>query len=520
MLFSQSLYQIVLTFVMPPPPLEVIVFTRLAFGARPGDFQAFRALGSSNQARLKSWLETQLEPNKILDGACDKRLEDLKTLKKPLRNLWAEHIRDVSDSDPNRFRLATQPTLETRLAGLARGVWSERQLLETMSDFWHNHFNIDPNRQEQIAALFAGFDRDVIRTHAFGNFRVLLGAVCQHPTMLYYLDNSSNQRAGPNENFARELFELHTLGAENYLGVKRQKEVSGFSSGAPIGYVDDDVYEATRCFTGWRVSDDPDSVGDTGEFVFYPAWHDRFQKTVLGRFLPADQGLKDGADVLDALAFHAGTARFISCKLCRRFVSDTPTETLVAKVAKVFTEYQKAPDQIKHVLRAIIYSDEFAQTWGEKVKRPLERFYSTLRALETDFKLESDRQWVMEWLGQLPFNHPMPDGYPDTKEHWLSSTSLLRFWTSANGLAHNWDEAFASPVLERSSNLKTPNELATFWINRILGRDTSLALKQIVLDKLRDNGDPNQVISNPDAFKWRVTEAVGLILMSPEFLER
>lgn len=506
---------------MAIPPLEVMVYTKLAFGARPGELEAFRALAATPKERLQKWLERQLEPSKILDADCEKRLEVLKTLKKPLTKLWAEHIRDVPDNDPNRYEIAVQPALETRLATLARGVWSNRVLLEVMADFWHNHFNIDPSRQEQIAALFASFDRDVIRTHAFGNFRTLLGAVTQHPSMLYYLDNASNQRAGPNENFARELFELHTLGAENYLGIKRQQEIRGFSSGNPIGYVDDDVYEATRCFTGWRVTDDKDSVGDTGEFIFYPPWHDRFQKTVLGKFLPPDQApQKDGFDVLDALAYHPGTARFISRKLCRRLVTDTPSENLVNRIAKVFLEQQKSPNQLKQVLRAIVLSDEFSQTWGEKVKRPLERFYSLCKVLETEFKLEPDRQWTTDWLGQMPFNHPMPDGYPDTRDHWLGSTSLLRFWSVANGFAHNWDESYQSPLLERTAPRNTPNTIAAFWLNRILGREPSPNLKQTVLDKLRDNADPNSPITDPDSLKWRLTEAIGFIVMSPEFLER
>ena len=502
-----------------PIPTEVVVYSRLAFGARDGDFAAFRALGKTPQEQLKTWLEAQLEPTKIPDALCEARLEGLSTLKKPLLKLWAEHIRDVPEKDPNRYEIAVQPTVETRLATMARAVWSNRQLLEVMADFWHNHFNIDPNRQEQIAALFASFDRDVIRANVFGNFRGLLEAVTTHPSMLYYLDNASNQRAGPNENFARELFELHTLGAENYLGIKRQRDIAGFATGNPIGYVDDDIYEATRCFTGWRVADD-NSTGDTGEFVFYPAWHDRFQKTVLGKFTPADSApLKDGQIVLDALSSHPGTARFICRKLCRRLIMDNPPEALVNRIAKVFTEQQNSPDQIKHVLRAIIYSSEFGQTWGAKTKRPNERVYSVLRALGTDFKLEPDRQWTLDWLGQMPFNHPMPDGYPDRQEHWQSSTSLLRYWGYANGIAHNWDEAYRSPTIANSPDPKTPNALANYWLNRILGRAASPNLKSLVLEKLSDNADPNTLIP-ADALEWRLGEALGLIVMSAEFLEK
>jgi uncharacterized protein (DUF1800 family) len=503
---------------MALPPLEVLVHTRLAFGARPGDLERFRTLAQNPRDALKLWLERQLEPQKIPDTALEARLEAFKTLKKSQAKLWIEHRRDVPDG-PESYETKVLPALETRLATIARAIWSERQLLEVMADFWHNHFNIDPGRDEAIAALFASFDRDVIRANVFGNFRVLLEGVVKHPCMLFYLDNASNQRAGPNENFARELFELHTMGAEHYLGIKRQREVRGFANGNPVGYVDDDIYEATRCFTGWRVADN-DEIGNTGEFLYYAAWHDRFQKTVLGKFMPADQApQKDGRDVLDTLASHTGTAVYICRKLCRRLIADTPSENIVHRAAKVFLEQQNAPDQLKHVLRTIVYSDEFIQTWGSKVKRPLERFYSLTRALETEFKLEPDRQWTLEWLGQMPFNHPMPDGYPDTQEHWVSSTSLLRFWSLANGFAHNWDESYRSSVLKTTAARRTPNEIANFWFDRILGREPPTELRHAVLDKLRDNASPNTPIPD-DALEWRVTEEVGLILMSPEFLER
>jgi uncharacterized protein (DUF1800 family) len=502
------------------PPLEVMVYVKLAFGPRPGDLEAFGLLKGNNGDKLRTWLETQLDPDKLDDADLQNRLEGLKTLNKSQADLWAQHWRDVPDS-PTKYEIAYEPTNELRIATMARAIWSNKQLLEVISDFWHNHFSIDPARDGTIGALLVDFDR-MLRKHAFGNFRAMLTAVAKHPAMLYYLDNTSNQRAGPNENWARELFELHTLGSENYLGVKRQRDVPGFAQGQPVGYVDDDVYEATRCFTGWRVDDNKDhpSFKNSGAFAFFPAWHDRFQKTVLGRYLPPDQGpMKDGIDVIEALAMHPGTARHISRKLCRRLVSDDPPDALVARVSSVFIEKRNDPDQIKHVIRAIVYSGEFQSIWGQKIKRPFERFISACRALETEFKLHPDRQWTLDWLGQMPFNHPMPDGYPDRKEHWTSSTSLLRSWQTLNGLAHNWDESYKSPVLPTNADKKVPNEIAAFWFKRLLGREPSQNLKAAVIDKLRDGGNPDTAM--PDgALEWRLTEAVGLILMSPEFLER
>ena len=224
-----------------------------------------------------------------------------------------------------------------------------------LADFWHNHFNVY-GWSYYIAPAFVYYDRSVIRKHALGNFRKLLGAVAKSPTMLYYLDNYINSQAGPNENFARELFELHTLGAENYLGVKRQSDVPRDENGIPIGYVDDDVYEATRCFTGWRVDNSTweEGVGESGTFLFYSDWHDEYPKRVLGVDIGSYQGIDDGEIVLDTLAAHPGTARHIAYKLCRRFISDNPPEDLVSEAADIFHTNIDKDDQMKRVLRTIL----------------------------------------------------------------------------------------------------------------------------------------------------------------------
>jgi uncharacterized protein (DUF1800 family) len=176
---------------------------------------------------------------------------------------------NLDEKDEKRYEKMFQPVYETKLATYVRAVHSKRQLLERMTEFWHDHFNIHPDRDERIAPGWAWFDRDVIRANAFGNFGKMLEAVATSPAMLMYLDNASSSRGGPNENFSRELFELHTLGAENYFGVKRQDVIAKDATGLPVGYVDDDVYEATRAFTGWRLSENKDEpgLGNTGKFV-------------------------------------------------------------------------------------------------------------------------------------------------------------------------------------------------------------------------------------------------------------
>jgi uncharacterized protein (DUF1800 family) len=509
----------------PLPPLELIALGRMGYGPRPGDVEAFRALPGANVGeKLKAYVEQQLNPATIDDSACEARIRGFDTLGKSTERLWREHLRDLPEMN-DRYREVWRPTQETRMATVTRAVYSKRQLLEVTVDFWHNHFNTAPDRDERLASLFASYHAH-IRKHALGNFQELLVGVAAHPVMLYYLDNASSSRNGPNENWARELFELHTLGAENYFGVKRQKEVPGYDKGQPAGYVDDDVYEATRAFTGWRVADNADEQGlnkNTGEFVFYAPWHDRFQKTILGRQLPPDQpGTKDGMDVLEALAAHPGTARHIARKLARRFIADDPPERVVQEAAKVFQAGLKSPNQIRDTLRVILLSDEFKTTYGEKIKRPLESVYAAMRVLGTEFKLDKrdDILWHLGWAGQFLYGHRPPDGYADYREAWNGTASMLRRWQFGQGLCENWWEFFRSDLVGQTpKELTTPNQLADYWIKRTLGQPMVGPKRDAVVRFLTWAQDPDQPLS-AERIKERLPRAVSLVMMMPEFMWR
>lgn len=268
----------------PPLPPDAHALSRLTFGPQLADFDHFAALGKTPRQRLERFLDQQLHPATIADADCDARIAklELKTLKKSLEELWRDHVvaadalrdaapkdapappmdpkapappkkDDKGKKDENTLRL--QPARETEAATWLRAVYSARQLNELLANFWHDHFSVFA-WDNRVSATFVHYDRDVIRAHMFGNFRVFLEAVAQSPTMLHYLDNELNQSGNPNENFARELFELHTLGSENYLGTMDRARAPGFAHGAPTGYVDGDVYEAARAFTGWRVEAD------------------------------------------------------------------------------------------------------------------------------------------------------------------------------------------------------------------------------------------------------------------------
>lgn len=514
-----------------PVPLEVIALNRLAFGPRPGDLDAFRSLpGATPIEKLTAYVDQQLDPAAFDDGECEARLNVFKlvTLDQSLTQLWADHVANNPYMGSDReYEWRMQSFTDTQIATFLRAVYSRRQLFEVLVDFWHNHFNVLGWHYE-AGPLFAHYDRDVIRAHALGNFREMLQAVAQSPAMLYYLNNATNSNAGPNENFARELFELHTLGAENYLGVIDPVTVSGYDQQQSIGYVDNDVYEAARCFTGWRVNDNlegyEDNVGKDGTFLYYRPWHDRFNKIVLGKYIPHDQAdMKDGLDVLDAVAAHPGTARFIARKLCRRLISDQPPERIVNEAAEVFLAHASAPDQLKRVTRAIVLSEEFRTTWGEKIKRPFEAAASMLRALDIDLtRLPDDLVWVYGTMGQPLFSHPAPNGYADTKEAWANSMSMLYRWNLGMALCEGWlgpDESKITVDWSKSApdHAPTANEAADFWIDRILGRPfTSAASREDVVTLIAKEAAPDKPLPI-EQLAERLPGAVELILMSPDF---
>jgi len=278
-----------------------------------------------------------------------------------------------------------------------------------MVEFWSDHFNI--HLVNGLGPTLKPIDdRQVIREHALGNFRDLLHASAKSPAMLFYLDNFFNQAVAPNENYARELMELHTLGVDG-------------------GYTEIDVKEVARCFTGWTLRFPDDTGGDYGEFVYADLIHDKQAKLVLGNNIAANGGQDDGEQVLDILAAHPSTARFIATKLCRRFISDNPPQAAVDAVATAFTI---SNGDIKDSLRALFASAAFLDQADLKFTRPSEYLAGVVRALAPDTPYPPDNGlfwfYVQNTLGQLPFYWPTPDGYPDRQDYWASTGGLLNRW--------------------------------------------------------------------------------------------
>ena len=356
---------------------------RITWGARPKDVPTVVQLG------IDAFLEQQLAPEGIPDDKAHwltRRIETLNLGVAGVYNFTAEEL-----------------LLDLRRATVLRAIYSERQLLERMVEFWSDHFNIY-GEKESCGQLKVVDDREVIRRHALGNFRDLLRASATSPAMLVYLDGNANVAAHPNENYARELLELHTLGVDG-------------------GYSQHDVQEAARALTGWKVRD----RFRRGQVVLNTESHDSQPKRVLGQLLEGE-ATSELEQLLDVVCRHPSTATFLAKKLCRRFVSDQPSNQLVSQVARVFTESQ---GDIRSMLRVIFRSDEFRQ-FQPRFKRPLTYAMSALRLLNAECDGGPGIQHQLEMLGQLPFAWPTPNGFPEGEGHWASS--LLPRWNFACAL--------------------------------------------------------------------------------------
>jgi uncharacterized protein (DUF1800 family) len=506
------------------PAPEIIALNRMGFGPRPGDLEALYALGSDSTARLQVYVDQQLNPESIDDSACDALLaaQGFSTLGKSRQQLWQEHV--VKEGVTREERM--QPVSETLRATFLRAIYSKRQLVEVLADFWHNHFNVY-GWDSWSAGTWVHYDRDVVRGNLLGNFRQMLGAVAQSAAMLYYLDNVSNTSAGPNENYARELFELHTLGAENYLGVASIVGPDGQylhpapkdANGHPLLYIDEDIYAATQCFTGWRINT------ESGDFQFVDSVHAKYSKIVLAQATPSGAGVQDGEFVLDLLAAHPGTARYLCRKLCRRLIADVPPESIVEAAAAVFYSQREAPDQLKQVVRTILLSPEFRAAWGEKIKRPLEYTCSLLRASGANFAWSDSFRYRYDALGQAFYNWRPPDGYPDRKEEWSSTMPMLQRWRFCNWLMDGWRVGGEGPDKEtlridcRSqmpAHITSAAAIVEFWAQRLLGRSLPAAEREPLIEFMAGGRNPENSLPASQIDK-QLRFLVGLFFMAPSF---
>jgi len=534
------------------------VLNRLAFGARPGEVEAVRAMG------VDAWIERQLRPETIPDSAMRAFLAAYTTLDRSGGELMAEFPPPgalqaqlarrgggmVAPADSVRLREATRAS--ARMVGelgssrVARAVLSERQLEEVLVDFWSNHFSIFSGK-DRTRYFLPEYDAQAIRPHAMGTFRELLGAVAKSPAMLTYLDNwqsvadsgrpvlqpvnarvaqrraamlaragqqnplvaqqvaqLAGRRRGVNENYARELMELHTLGVDG-------------------GYTQQDVIEVARALTGWTL----ERGVQGGAFVFRPQLHDAGAKVILGTRFPAGRGEEEGEAVLDLLARHPSTARFIATKLARRFVSDTPPAALVERAAATFT---RTDGDIRAVVRTIVTSPEFFSTaaYRAKVKSPFELVTSALRAMGAAPDSTPRTAQLLGRLGQAPFGHQAPNGYPETGDAWMNTGAILNRinFGVAMGAGRvpgvklaDWPPARELARLPREQQVEGV-------IRELLGGDVSADTRQVLLSGtnplLARQGatDTTGMAARPVPSARGLAQVVGLALGAPEFQRR
>lgn len=367
------------------------------------------------------------------------------------------------------FSERLRPATEVIAASLIRAVHAEAQLREVMTQFWHDHFNVNSGKDEFTAAFFPSHDA-LLRTHALGNFRTLLGEIARSPAMLYYLNNADSIASPANENYARELLELHTLGAGNYLNDRYDDwhAVPGAAEGLAQGYLDLDVYEVARAFTGWSVGDgrwisDGENAPSTGRFAYVARWHDPYQKRILGReFAPNRGPMEDGEEVLDMLATHPGTARFVCGKIARRLLSDDPPEALVDRMAQTFLSAAAAPDQIAQVLRVLVLSPDFAAP-QQKLRRPFEFLAALYRATGAEVaSVENGFHWQLQRAGWRQHEFGPPTGHPDRIAAWTGASTLNRYVDLALSGLEDWFDGARADL----TALADPGETAAAFATR------------------------------------------------------
>jgi uncharacterized protein (DUF1800 family) len=480
------------------------VLSRLTFGPRPGDAERVAAVG------VERWIDQQLHPDAIPDSAVVAVLATNRAWNTPVgtigtlsdlpRNVSMMSVAEAGKDSSARAMLMQRATQFVILLNLpdylyagkiVRAQTSERQLLELLSDFWENHFSVYSGKMPERNAVIE-WDRDVLRPRALGKFRDLLIATAHSPAMLYYLDNHLSTNRGLNENYARELMELHTLGVDG-------------------GYTQKDVQEVARALTGWTKT----SANGKDVFAFTPALHDTGAKIVLGHVLPAGRGIEDGNDVLDILARHPSTARHIAFKLARRLVADDPPPTLVARAAATFTQ---TDGDIVETVRTIVTSKEFFShaAFRAKVKTPFEFVVSARRALNypADTSLQTARSIAR--LGQQLFGWATPEGWPETGIAWINSGTLYARIIFATNMANsfgaltpskywtNWAALSALPLAAQVDAITSS----------VLGGATDAATRDAMLAVRVDAPDGANV------GELRLRELLTIAFASPAFQRR
>jgi uncharacterized protein (DUF1800 family) len=510
--------------------------SRLTFGSRPGEVERVNASGTDR------WIERQLAPEGVGDTQLEGVLQGLPVWSMPVKalvdsfppqDIYIRNLRTARGLAPNaQLQLTPEDSVamkslndranqyfnQFQAAKVVRAQMSERQLVEVLTDFWENHFSVYVGKMPTRFTLLE-YDRDIIRPRVLGKFRDLLGAVAHSSAMLYYLDNFqsvadsnhltlpeyrqaeksgrrpvNHRRNGLNENYGRELLELHTLGVDG-------------------GYTQKDVIAVARALTGWTL-DDPRAGGG---FIFREGQHDAEPKVVLGHTLPAGRGVEDGEDVLDIVARHPATAHYIAFKLVRRFVSDTPSKALVERAAETF---RRTDGDIRETMRTILTSPEFFSraAYRAKVKSPFELVLSARRIMNASPDTSASTAYQIQRLGQQLFGHLAPNGWPETGDQWINAGSLLdriNFGVQVGGGKLRFEPAEQWPGWAVLSTVPLDRQVDGV-VDQLLGGNASPETRSILFK----GQNPLAAASAPPPVRPSLRDLLGIALGSPEFQRR
>ena len=539
---------------LPPAPMVAMreltadqqaaqAVNRLTFGPRPGEIERVNAMGTDR------WIERQLEPEGITDAALDGVMQGLpvwamspKALVDsfPPQDIYIRNLRTARGMAPNAQLVMTpddsiafksmndrgnQYFNQFQAAKVLRAQMSERELVEVLTDFWENHFSVYAGKMPTRYTLLE-YDRDVIRPRVLGKFRDLLGAVAHSSAMLYYLDNFqsaadsnhmtlpeirqaektgrrpvNHRRNGLNENYGRELLELHTLGVDG-------------------GYTQKDVIAVARALTGWTLNDP--RAG--GEFVFKEGMHDAEPKIVLGHTLAPGRGEADGEEVLDIVARHPATAHYIAFKLVRRFVSDSPSTALVDRAAETF---RRTDGDLRAVMRTILTSPEFFSraAYRAKVKDPFELVLSARRIMNASPDTSASTAYQIQRMGEQLFGHLAPNGWPETGDQWINAGSLLdriNFGVQVGSGRLRFAPAEQWPGWALLSAMPLDRQVDGI-VDQLLGGNASPDTRSILFkgqNPLIARAATDTSMAPPPPARPSLKDLLGIALGSPEFQRR
>lgn len=497
-----------------PAQAAARLLDRFSFGAKPGQVEAVVSMG------LENWLEQQFTAN-LPNEALNKRLAAFKSLSLTNDTIVNTYLnagqvirlatrkgiinRDSIKGDQKEYREQVRVIMEQEgykpIQELHRelvnqkvlsAAYSNNQLQEVLTDFWFNHFNVSVTKNQCQQYVYT-YERDAIRPNVMGRFKDLLLATAQHPAMLEYLDNASSvsiknqpranmaaprNARGLNENYAREVMELHTLGVDG-------------------GYTQADVTTVAKALTGWSVMQ--------GNFIFRPRQHDNEAKTILNKNFPANGGYQEGVDVLTMLAEHSSTAKFICTKLATRFVSDTPSASLIKNMVKTF---QSTDGDIKAVLRTMVYDPAFwkKSVSHEKIKSPFEMVISAVRA--TNAQIIQPFQ-LFNWctkMGQRFYYYQAPTGFPDRASNWINTGALLN--------RMNFGLAFAS---QKIPGVRMDLAALNNYHEPESAIDALTVYSNLLLPQRDHAANIKRLIPNVQSTQNMLSQVVGIIIGSPEF---